>query len=157
MPNLVERIFVRSELMPIKWRKWDESKASIGTHSSGGILSLFAKMWVIEFRFVVLCAFAMAKFVEKVDISEKIFEKRQCDNTLFVDRWTILMYNEDTPVNMKFRSYLYVKIRIREFLHERKTSSCRASIIENRNVKNPRHQRLQSEEAGGRHHAEDLV
>ena len=53
-----ERTFVRSELMPYRKRKRDESKASIGAHSSGGIFALFAKMWLAEYRFAALIAFA---------------------------------------------------------------------------------------------------
>jgi len=55
-----ERIFVRSELMPLKRRKWDKSMASIGAHSSGGIVRISAQMWVVEFRLVALCVIHMA-------------------------------------------------------------------------------------------------
>ena len=43
-----ERIFVRSELTPYKSKIGTVSKVSIGAHYSGGIVALFAQMWVIE-------------------------------------------------------------------------------------------------------------
>ena len=55
------RAFVRAELAPDESRKDTVVKVPIGTHSSGGIVMLSAKIRYCEHRSAALCAFEHGK------------------------------------------------------------------------------------------------
>ena len=47
-----ERTFVRSGLTPYKSEIGTVGKVSIGALSSGGIIALFAQMWIVKYRWL---------------------------------------------------------------------------------------------------------
>ena len=60
-----ERTFVCAELTPYKSENETVSKVSIGTHYSGGIIALSAKMWVIEYLRLSCALLNMAEIAQE--------------------------------------------------------------------------------------------
>ena len=63
-----ERTFVRAELTPYKSDIGTVSKVSIGTRSSGGIVMLSAKMWLVEYRRRHCAPLNMAECAQKAGV-----------------------------------------------------------------------------------------